>query len=74
MENNMKEMNIEELEKINGGTNKEYTAFVRHLMDKYGVMKHHAAYAWATPEEKEYWEYVKNHRAEDGPLKPYPDA
>ncbi len=34
-------------------------------------MKHHAAYAWATPEEKEYWEYVKNHRAEDGPLKPY---
>lgn len=33
MENNMKEMNIEELEKINGGTNKEYTAFVRHLME-----------------------------------------
>jgi hypothetical protein len=59
-------MSIEDLEKINGGTNKEFTAFVRHLMDKYGVMKHHAAYAWATPEEKEqvrnYAEYLENQK------------
>ena len=66
-------LKMEELEKVNGGTEFDALIFMKHLSKKYGVktltdIKKH----W-TQEEHDYFNLAYNRKQGDEPLGPYPD-
>ena len=70
---NIRETNLEEMEKVSGGTDQDTQAFLKHLHEKYGINSIRALKKLWTQEEREYFERAYDRKDGDEPLGPYPD-
>ena len=66
-------LNMEELEKVNGGTEMDAQAFLAHLSKKYGVITIGEIKKHWTQEEKDYFDRAYKRKQGEEPLGPYPD-
>ena len=52
MEENKRELNLEEMDKVSGGTGAQAFAYRRTLMEKYGIQRAGEVWEYMTAEEK----------------------